>query len=97
MEFTLSKSSRAGKKFMIKHGNKTIHFGSSDYEDYTQHGDDDRKQKYLARHKKREDWDDPLTAGFWSAHLLWNMKTIPKAIKDIEKRFKIKIINNIGK
>lgn len=88
----LSKSTRKNKKWMVEHpdGSKT-HFGDDRYKDFTQHQDEKRKELYLARHKKNEDWEDEYTAGFWSRHLLWNKPSLKEAIKDIEERFKIKI------
>ena len=42
---------------------RTVHFGYAGASDYTQHRDPVRKQRYLARHAKREDWTKPMTAG----------------------------------
>jgi len=88
----LSPSTRADKKWMVKIEGKTVHFGASGYEDYTMHGDDKRKDSYIARHSARENWDDPHTAGFWSRWLLWNEPTIEDSIADIEKYSKLNII-----
>jgi len=92
MIILLSKSDKLNKKYRVLIGNKTINFGDSAYQDYTQHNDLHRKDLYLDRHKSREDWNDILTAGFWSRWLLWNRKSISKSIKYIKKRFGIKII-----
>ena len=69
-------------------------FGDSRYDDYTTHGDEKRKSSYLARHWK-EDWTKKgiHTAGFWSRFLLWNKSTIKASIKDIEKKFKVTIVD----
>tara|TARA_R110000850_G_scaffold234095_5_gene359099 strand:- start:2438 stop:2728 length:291 start_codon:yes stop_codon:yes gene_type:complete len=93
MEIVLKKSSRKGKKFMVKVDNKTIHFGQEGASDYTKNKDDDRKNKYIVRHTKRENWNKSgiKTAGFWSRWLLWNKKTLKGSIKDTEKRFDITI------
>ena len=61
MKVTLTKSKRAGKKYAVRVGNKTIHFGAKGYEDFTTHKDPKRKANYLARHR-HENWDDPTTA-----------------------------------
>ena len=53
------------------------------------HKDDERKQRYIKHHEKRETWDDPLTAGFWSRSLLWNKNTLQESIDDINKRFNL--------
>ena len=91
---------RGGKKkftVVVSDDNKTatIHFGARGYSDYTMHADPTRKKRYIARHQAREDWTNPLTAGFWSVHLLWSETTIPKAIAKIKKRFGITIINKL--
>jgi hypothetical protein len=90
--YFLGRSNRANKKWYVREldGNKTVHFGDSRYADYTQHKDANRKLSYLKRHSN-EDWNDPSTAGFWSRWLLWNRKSIKASIKDIEKRFNIKV------
>ena len=39
--------------------NKYVHFGDSRYEDFTQHKDKDRQQKYLNRSSKiKGNWKD---------------------------------------
>tara|TARA_R110000851_G_scaffold133706_2_gene268668 strand:+ start:4841 stop:5131 length:291 start_codon:yes stop_codon:yes gene_type:complete len=93
MNIVLKESSRKGKKFMVKVDNKTIHFGQEGASDYTKNKDDDRKNKYIVRHTKRENWNKSgiKTAGFWSRWLLWNKKTLKGSIKDTEKRFDITI------
>lgn len=97
-KYILSKSTRQNKKYMVKTpNNKTIHFGSSIHSDYTKHKNLERKNRYDARHSKNENWTKSgiETAGFWAKWLLWTNTSIDKAIKHIETRFKIKIINNI--
>ena len=70
---------------------KKINFGAAGYEDFTTHKDPIRKKRYIKRHQVNEDWTNPLTAGWWSRWLLWNMPTIKESIADIKKRFDIKI------
>lgn len=95
----LSKSPQATKKYMVqveqKNGNyKTVHFGAEGYSDYTKHKDPERKQRYITRHKKRENWGKSgiNTAGFWSRWLLWGEPTLTASKKAIEKKFGVKII-----
>jgi hypothetical protein len=99
MKVILYKSNLKNKKYkaVIFYDNKkkTIQFGSNGMSDYTIHKDDDRKKKYIIRHQKRENWNNIKTAGAWSKNLLWNKKTISASIKDMEKRFKINIVNKI--
>tara|TARA_R110000765_G_scaffold421566_1_gene527819 strand:- start:1901 stop:2242 length:342 start_codon:yes stop_codon:yes gene_type:complete len=99
--YILKKSNKKNKKFMIIMDDNMIHhFGDSRYKDYTIYSkelipDDAYKKKlaYIARHKKNEDWTKTgiHTSGFWSRWVLWNEPTILNSIKDIEKRFNIKI------
>ena len=68
---------------------KTIKFGANGYEDFTIHKDINRKKRYITRHIKNEDFDDPYTAGFWATNLLWNKPTIKQSIDDIESKYDI--------
>lgn len=62
-------------------------FGALGYEDFTTHRDIRRKKLYLARHKKRENWDDPKTAGALSRWILWNKATLRESIESYIKKF----------
>lgn len=64
-------------------------FGADGYEDYTIHKDDDRKQNYLNRHKKRENWNNPFSAGALSRWVLWNKPSLKSSWEDYKKRFKL--------
>ena len=98
-EIYLSRSTRSDKKYMVKVDGKTIHFGAKGYENYggvgkERHTDEERKKRYITRHKERENWTKSgiATAGFWSRWLLWNKPTLQQNIKDIQQRFNVKII-----
>jgi hypothetical protein len=93
----IKKSNKSGKKLMAifedKKGNlnvKTIHFGAEGMSDFTKHKDPKRKDRYLKRHMKREDWNNPQTAGALSRWILWNKPTLTASIKDFKTRFKLK-------
>ena len=91
MDVVISKSDNKNKKYKaVIDGKKTIHFGAKGYEDFTTHKDKDRKQRYIDRHKKREDWgaSGVDTAGFYSKHVLWNKDTLTKSVDDLNKKFK---------
>ncbi len=67
MEVTIQRSKRKDKKFdAIVDGTKTVSFGAAGMSDYTKHKDPERKQRYINRHKKKEDWNNPKTAGFYA-------------------------------
>ena len=72
---------------------KKISFGARGYSDFTIHRDELRRQRYENRHRKRENWNDPFTAGFWAEHLLWNKPTLKASMKDVSRRFGIKWVN----
>ena len=89
MNIIIKPSNKPDKKYMaIIDDRKTIHFGAKNYSDFTIHKDEERKQRYLARHKKNENWNDPLTASFYATNILWNKPTITESIKDTNNRFK---------
>ena len=88
----IEKSSRPAKKYMVRVAGKTVHFGAAGYEDFTTHGDENRKKHYLARHKN-EEWgrDGVHTAGFWARWILWNKPTILQSVQDTNKRFNLHV------
>jgi hypothetical protein len=97
-DYYLEKSEKPKKKYMVSWINpksgrvKTIHFGAKGMTDYIlSKGDDERKQRYINRHQKREDWSDLEKAGTWALNILWGEKTLKKSIKEMEKKFNIKI------
>ena len=95
MFVNITKSTRQGKKMMAifydeaKKKVKTTHFGASGYEDYTTHGDLQRKQNYLSRHGN-ENWNDYMTAASLARFILWNKPTLSASIEDYMNRFKLK-------
>ena len=66
---------------------RTVRFGAAGMSDFTKHRDEERKQRYLERHRDNENWNDITTAGAWSRWLLWNKPTIAESLQDIKKRF----------
>ena len=77
------------KYYIITDTGQKLNFGASGYSDYTIHKDKERKQRYISRHKRNENWTKSgiNTAGFWSRWLLWNKPTIEESYKDIEQRY----------
>jgi len=57
--------------------------------DYTIHKDEARKQRYINRHQKNENWNDINTAGAWSRWLLWNKPSTRASYSDIKSRFNL--------
>ena len=88
-EIIISKSKNINKKYDARiDGKKTVSFGAAGMSDFTKHKDTERKQKYIDRHKKNENWKDHTTAGFFSKNILWNKETITQSVKDTNNRFK---------
>ena len=96
MRVVIQKSTRSGKKMMaIFYENdgkkvKTIHFGADGYSDYTIHKDEARRQRYIDRHKSREDWNNPMTTVTLALYILWNKPTLSASIADYKKKFGLK-------
>ena len=91
MDIVISKSEKADKKMKaVINGKKTVHFGQAGASDFTIHNDKDRKQAYLNRHKKRENWgaSGVDTSGFYSRWVTWNKDTLTKSVDDLNKKFK---------
>jgi len=97
MKVEIYKSDKPDKKYKIVvldgKTKKTIHIGSKGMDDYTTHKDVERKDRYISRHRARENWTKTgiKTAGFWAYHLLWNKPSIAESIKDIKQKFNIEI------
>lgn len=68
---------------------KTTHFGAVGFDDFTKTKNTEQKELYLKRHKERENWSDPTTAGALSRWILWNKPTLKGSITDFKKRFNL--------
>ena len=66
---------------------KVIPFGQAGALDYLRTKDPARRQRYLTRHRQREDWANPLTPGFWSRWYLWEKPTAAQAETQLRARF----------
>jgi superfamily I DNA and/or RNA helicase len=74
---------------------KTIHFGQKGALDYTTHNPnerDERKRLYDIRHKDRENWNDPMTAGSLSKFILWDKPSIEASKKSYMSKFNLKTL-----
>jgi hypothetical protein len=87
MRVEISKSTRAGKKFQAVSNGKTIVFGDSNYQDFTQHGDPKRRDNYLSRHGS-EDWSrsNIMSPAFMSRWVLWEKPTLKGAVAHLNKK-----------
>lgn len=97
MPYTQLLRGTGGKKFKMvfyDHARKkikSVSFGAVGYEDFTTHGDLQRKQNYIQRHSAREDFNDPMSAGALSKWILWNKTTLSASYKDFRNKFKYEL------
>lgn len=94
MKVTITRSDRPEKRMKAVFSDdgkkvKTVHFGLKGGSTYIDHKDDKKKDAYIARHKVNENWNDPMTAGSLSFHILWNKKTLGASIADFKKKFNL--------
>ena len=67
-----------------------VPFGAVGYEDFTQHHNPLRRANYLRRHRSRESWSNPKTAGSLSRWILWGDSTSLQAnLKSFKRRFSL--------
>lgn len=90
-------SDRSGKKMMAtfsskdKGRTKTIYFGSAGMDDYTKTRDKAQRKRYLERHRRRENWSVPDTAGSLAKHILWGSSTSRRDnISSFKRKFGLK-------
>ncbi len=94
MKVVIKKSTQPKKKYMAVFTDngkkvKTTHFGSAGMSDFTKNKDEERKKRYLNRHRKNENWNDKFSAGALSRWILWNKPTLRNSIADYKRRFKL--------
>ena len=85
----ITQSDRKDKRYTAIFDNgKQVHFGLKGGQAYIDHMDKLKRENYLKRHIKRENWDDPYTAGALSKWILWgDSSNINKNLIDFKKRF----------
>ena len=84
-------SSKKDKRYdaVFPDGTK-VSFGSKGAKTFVDSASDQTKRAWIARHKVREDWGNPKTAGSLSKHILWgNSKSVRDNLKDFKKKFRL--------
>jgi len=66
---------------------KKVAFGSRYGNTYIDHGALEKRKNWIARHRVRENWDDPYSAGALSRWLLWEKLSLSDAVRDYKIRF----------
>ncbi len=91
----ITKSPNAGKKYRAYFSDNThTDFGAVGYQNYggvgsARHLDEERKRRYIQRHKARENWNNPKSAGSLSRWILWNKSTFSASVADYKRRFNL--------
>lgn len=95
---SIKKSPKKDKKYVAtfsRNGRiKKTHFGAKGYQNYggvgkERHLSEERKKRYIKRHKGRENWNDPTTSGSLSRWVLWDKKSFREGVKAYKKRFNL--------
>ena len=95
IKVVIKKSSKPEKKLQAVFSypettrTKTIHFGASGMQDYTITKNKEQRARYIKRHRGRENWAKPDTAGSLARWILWNKETKAASIRDYKKRFNL--------
>ena len=88
----ITKSDKEGKKFKAIFTKddlktKTVHFGSSMHNDYTQHKNLERRRLYRQRHEK-DLKSDATRAGYLSYYILWgNSINLEANLRSFKNKF----------
>jgi len=96
MRVVIKKSDKPKKKMMAtfydgEKKKRTIHFGQFGADDYTKTKDKAQRRRYIERHRRNENWNDPMTAGTLAKYILWGSSTSLRTnINNYKKRFNLK-------
>ena len=89
------KSPRPEKKYRAHFSDGThTDFGAKGMQNYggvgkERHLNKERKKRYISRHRSRENWNSPKTAGSLSRWILWNKDTFKQSVADYKKKFNL--------
>ncbi len=92
------KSPKKDKKYravFLRNGReKSVDFGAKGYQNYggvgkARHLDKSRKQRYINRHKSRENWSNPTSPGALSRWILWDKPTFRAGVAAYKRRFRL--------
>ena len=85
----LIKSPIETKKWRVVFSDGThTDFGAAGMDDYTKTHDKEQRLRYLIRHRKNEDWNNPKSAGALSRWILWGDSTsIAENLAAYKRRF----------
>ena len=88
---SIKRSPKKDKKYVAtfcKNGHiKQTHFGAKGMSDYTIHKNKARRSRYINRHRSRENWSDPTSAGALSRYVLWGKTSFRGSVNAYKKKF----------
>ena len=88
MKIVIQKSNNKHKKYQATDGRKTVHFGDSRYQDFTQTHDEQRKKNYISRHSNEDhSVSNALSPAFLARHVLWSEKSVPESVRKLNKKY----------
>ena len=79
-------STRATKRLMAEFPNRVVHFGSHDGSTFSDHGDPEIRDAWIARHSVKGDfknYESPAALARW---LLWEETSLREAIQSLNAR-----------
>ena len=78
-------------RFVLDNGKpRTIRFGTSSNFALNPSKTFIDRDNYIARHRVREDFSNPITAGSLSRHILWGQsRNWPSNVRSFKRRFKL--------
>ena len=90
-EMKIRKSLNPKKKFdAIFDDGEVVSFGAAGYTDYTLGASETQRDRYIARHRVAEQWNDPRSPGALSRYILWgDSRSIQQNLKSYRKRFNL--------
>ena len=76
------------KYVAVFYDGQRVPFGARGYTDFTLTGDKDARQRYIARHKSNEDWNNPRSAGALAKRLVWgDSRSVAENTRAFNRRF----------
>jgi len=66
---------------------KRVPFGQRGAHTYLDGASEEKRRAYIARHRVNEDWSDPKKAGTLSRFILWEHRSLSKALFEYKRRF----------
>jgi hypothetical protein len=83
----------AGLKYPLKRfiavfpDGKRVPFGQRGAHTYLDGASEEKRKAYIARHRVNEDWSDPKKAGTLARFILWQERSLSKALLSIKNGF----------